>query len=619
MALDQTIITHTNNPSYELLQVASKTNISAQELDFTLLAFSTQYRFGATDWTKISEKELVLFEKDEIFLRNDLQIEQEYKIEIFHNTKENKIANSIKLGANKNLTKIVAQIDLNTIEFHEKLGFELLQNIYKKMLKLRFLIGIRTFDFKKNLLSLISKHKKTPLKQSVKIVIAKGVEPKQSQDEDLILLYKEKLHNFSLDEKLSGIISVDENEAVLRHTKAKNGKEGKDLNLHTLEIVQAKQNAIQFSCSNAFKVIENEEFTEYQALKKGFIVEKSNNFDIANVLEFQAVDFKNTGIIRAGLDKNVTINIKFPSDIEDAVNSGVGIECEELNISGNVASNTNLSATRLRIDGSTHSKAKIKAKEAFIKTHRGFVEAENISIDLLEGGNVKAKTAKIKKSFGGTIEAENLYIENVTNNTTCVFYNTVVVEQISGNNNKFLCKVKSLDKDYEKDLKIIDEKDSTLNRTLQVFKQSMLANKNTIAQIEGKITELKNSGKNIPKQYEQILKDYSLHTQKIHKLQKEKNELAIQKETLHKEILTLQNILFKAKMINKNGKWGNANEVRFSLLQPKKELFYSPSEKEQIKLIELKKNELDNTEHIEIDKQTQYNEKDLEWLSPSKE
>lgn len=83
LALDEKIIAYTENPARELLSVASRTNLSLNELDFSLLAFSTQYRFGDLEWEKISEKELILFDKDEIFLKNDLQIKQEYKIEIF--------------------------------------------------------------------------------------------------------------------------------------------------------------------------------------------------------------------------------------------------------------------------------------------------------------------------------------------------------------------------------------------------------------------------------------------------------------------------------------------------------------------------------------------------------
>ncbi|EOI2866978.1 TPA: hypothetical protein ACHGPD_001572, partial [Campylobacter jejuni] len=50
MALDEKIIAYTENPARELLSVASRTNLSLNELDFSLLAFSTQYRFGDLEW-----------------------------------------------------------------------------------------------------------------------------------------------------------------------------------------------------------------------------------------------------------------------------------------------------------------------------------------------------------------------------------------------------------------------------------------------------------------------------------------------------------------------------------------------------------------------------------------
>ncbi|HED5992037.1 flagellar assembly protein A, partial [Campylobacter coli] len=431
MALDEKIISYTENPSRELLSVASRTNIALNELDFHLLAFSTQYCLENTEWIKIAEKDLTLFEKDEVFLKEDLQIKQEYKIEIFHQTRQDKTANAIKLIANKNLTKIVAQINFNELKYHEKLAFELLQIIYKKMLKLKFLIGIRIFDFKKELIRICNEHKKNTLNKTLQINVAKGVEPIQSQDEALVLLYKEKAKDYTIDEKRSGIIAVDENEVVLRYNKFKQGKEGKDLNLHTLKVIDANQNKIKFNCSSlAFKTVEYEDYTEYLALKKGYVVEDQDKFDIANLLEFNnKVDFKNIGIIRAGLDKNVKINIKFISDMQDAVNSGVGIECEELNITGSVGSNTNLKATRMRVEGTTHTKSKIYAKEAYIKTHRGFAQADKLNIDLLEGGNIKAKEVRIKKSLGGVIEADRIYIEQLESNNSCVFYNNVVIER----------------------------------------------------------------------------------------------------------------------------------------------------------------------------------------------
>ena len=99
------------------------------------------------------------------------------------------------------------------------------------MLKLKFLIGIRVFDFKKNLMSFCNQHKNTPLNKTIQITVAQGVEPIESQDESLILVYKEKTKNYTVDEKRSGIIVVDENEVVLKHVKLKQGRRAGEFNL----------------------------------------------------------------------------------------------------------------------------------------------------------------------------------------------------------------------------------------------------------------------------------------------------------------------------------------------------------------------------------------------------
>ncbi|EDP6869186.1 DUF342 domain-containing protein, partial [Campylobacter upsaliensis] len=73
MANFDNVVTYTENPYKEMLSVASRTGLSVQELDFKLLAFSTQFRFGEGQWEKIAEKDLVKFDDDQIFLKKDLQ------------------------------------------------------------------------------------------------------------------------------------------------------------------------------------------------------------------------------------------------------------------------------------------------------------------------------------------------------------------------------------------------------------------------------------------------------------------------------------------------------------------------------------------------------------------
>lgn len=117
-------------------------------------------------------------------------------------------------------------------------------------------------------MSFCNQHKNTPLNKTIQITVAQGIDPIESQDESLILTYKEKTKNYTIDEKRSGIIVVDENEVVLKHAKFKQGKEGKDLNLHTLKVLAANENKVKFSCSSAFKQVEQDGYAEYIALKK---------------------------------------------------------------------------------------------------------------------------------------------------------------------------------------------------------------------------------------------------------------------------------------------------------------------------------------------------------------
>lgn len=619
MLSEEKIISYTANPYKELLEVASRTDIELTKLDFTLLAFSSWYRFGDAQWEKISEKDLIIFENDEEFLKSNLQIKQEYKIEIFQINEPNVIANCIQLVANKNLTKIVAQIDTKNLVYHDKLALELMQNIYKKMLKLKFLIGIRTFNFKKQLLFLANKVKDKSIKQAVKIVVAKGIDPSPTQDEKLVLVYKDKATNFTLDEQRSGIIAVEENELVLKHIKAKDGTNGRDLKLHFLKVLKAVEHKLKVSCSDAFRIEENEEAIEYFAAKKGFVVENADKFDIANVLDFSNMKFKNIGVIKAGLNNDVTINVKTLSEMEEAVNSGIGIECYDLNITGNVAGNTRLSATNLNINGTTHTRCKIEAKQAYIKVHRGYIEGEDINIDLLENGNVKGKVVKIKKSLGGTIEADKLYIEELVNHNTSIFYENAVVGKFSGENNKFNVKIKNSENNHEEEFFKIKNKLSKLALKIKTLKKIINSNKNGIVIIEKKVEELKNANKNIPEQYQKIIRKFKLYTQELIKIQNQEQELLLKQEDINKELLKAQDELFKAKMINKSGKWSDMNEIRFYINIPKQELFYSPSTQEETKLIQLHKQIVENQEHIEIQKKPDYEEKDLEWLLPSKE
>ncbi|ECR9787204.1 DUF342 domain-containing protein, partial [Campylobacter jejuni] len=166
---------------------------------------------------------------------------------------------------------------------------------------------------------------------------------------------------------------------------------------------------------------------------------------------------------------------------------------------------------------------------------------------------------------------------------------------------------------------ILGEQISKLNHKINKIRQYILSSKNGILSVEKKITELKNQGQNVPVQYEKALKDFSLQNLELNKLQNEEKELLERKKSLQLELINLQKMLFEATFINKSGKWTDMNEIKFSLLEPKEDIFYSSFVNESAKFIGIKKVIQNNQESIEIHKKLDYEEKDIAWLSASKE
>lgn len=616
----ENIISYTKEPLKELSIISQKYDLDINLIDFKLLAFLTHYKTDNNEFQKLSDKELNIFENDELFLKESLQIEQEYKIQIYKKDQiKDELDKNIALSSNKNLTKIIAQINTKKISYNDNLAIQILQSIYKKMLKLNFLIGIRTFDFKKNLITLANKIKTHNANSIFQLEICKGIEPIYSQDESLIEIYKDKIKNLPQEAKVSGIIGVDENEIILRLNKTKKGKEGRDLKLRFLKVMEPKEKQINVNHSENIKANDNGDFIDYISLKKGYVGKIQDKYDIENIIDYQNVDFRQVGYIKAGLDKDVQINIKSSSELKDAVNSGVRIECEKLNIEGNVAQNTILEASYLNIKGNTHNKSKLYAKNACIKTHRGNLIAEYAQIELLESGFVKAKNVKIDKCLGGIIEAENVYIKELTNNNLITFFSNIVFDAEKGTNNKFLAKAKI---DYEDPIKEFDE----LNIKKQKNEQAIIdceklinSSKKDIDIIKTKIEQLKENKQEIPQKYLQITNQFQEHLKELEILKQEEENLKSSIENMQNQILLAQEKLLNAKIINKSGVWNDLDEIKYEFIIPKQSAILSTKANENVKTFYVEKFEENNEIKIKIIKLDKYEEKDIEWLSQSKE
>lgn len=608
----------TTNPYEELLKFSANTGKELSKLDFTILGFSTTYTLEGES-KQVSEKELSIFDDDELFLNEKLELHQSYKIKITElNEASSKLSSSISLQTNKDISSLILCLDLSELNFNTSLAMEILQDVYKKMIKEGFFLSIRIFDFKNKLINILSKFKDNKLRQKkVKILIAKGVKTVSAEQEKLIFVYQDKARKVHGVNKVS-IIGIKEGELAFKHIKPGKSRKGRNLKLSFIEAREPKENKIDFSCSENFELkqktnpLEQSQIDEYIAKKSGFISETAGKFDIETELNLSSVNFKDTGIIYAGLDTGVSLNIKNASQIDEAVGSGVYIECENVHITGNIAGNTNIKAKNLKIYGQTHSKSSIEAKNAYISLHKGHLQSNIADIDVLENAYVKADTAKIKKTLGSTVEANRALIMSISSNNNIIFTQTVVIEHCEGTNNKFLVSIQQKDKDYEKRLLEIKTRIEKIPNIIHSLQSDMSSSKIAVEKIIKQIDYLKSQGQKIPMNFLQIVRDYQSSSKEVQALAKEEADLKLEAKDLIAELVKLQESLFEAKLINKDGKWTDMNEIKFKFIYPNSTILYSTRANDNIKLLMLEK-DLDDNAKPKIVHKNEFDEKDTKW------
>lgn len=603
----------------ELLQESNKLGIGIEKLDFNLLGFITTYTLDdGANYKKLSEKELVLFDDESVFLNEKLKIQQSYKIQIYptKSKKTNFTPPKIKLIENKDITKLIAEIDFNEVVFYPNIAMEILQEIYKKMIKEGFFVGIRIFDFKKELITIVTRLKDRTLRhRKVKIEIASGVHPISPESEKLIICYKDSAQADEGIQKVS-IVGVKEGDLILRHIQPGTSRKGRNLKLEFIDPFIPPENKIEFSCSENFeakevgKIPERVHCVEYYAKKRGFITKTPDDkFEIENELNLASATFKETGAILGGLDNNITVNIKSNSDLEDAVGSGVRIECENIVINGNVGSNTLLKAKSVKIYGSTNNSAKIYADDVYVSKHKGYLKAKIADIDTLENGSIDAQVIKIKKGLGGTVQAKKVLISSLGSNNTINFSEMALIEQCSGSNNKFTAQIIE-EEEALNTLKAIEERQKELPRLIEQLENAINSSKSGIDTLMKKIKNLQSQNMPVPANFMQMIRDFKGYVSELARLNAQGNELQIQKDELTKRLQERDEELFDAKIINKGKSWQDMNVIKWKFSRA--ECSYIPRRDEEVVLF-FAKRYFDNNE-IRIQVANEYDEKDLEWL-----
>ncbi|AQW87454.1 putative protein (DUF342 domain) [Campylobacter pinnipediorum subsp. caledonicus] len=623
------ISTDSKTPYEDIKEISKNTGVEAKFIDFNLLDFTTLYTNKENqEPVSLSRNELGIFNDLDFYLDPTLAIEQVYKVE-FYDIRvlvKPKIPN-ISIGANQSLTKIVGTVHATKDAIYENGYEELMYNfIAKKLIRANILIGIRDDSLKNELKKISSILRiKEIIDDDYTFIVAKGFEPRKSIESKLILHYKNKLKNVDKNDKIDhasrGFVSgVVLDEMIIEYIKPQNGKSGRNVRGDFIEVQLPKDNNLkEIDITENIKKIEDDTSIKYIAKKPGFVSDNQGVYDIKEQLEINEITFKDTGSVKTELDSNVSILIKEDDIFKDAIGTGVVVEAKDVSVKGNIGSNASVIADNVKIGGQTHAKAKVKAKKADIYVHIGFVEADEVYIDRLEGGTVVAKKAIIRSVIGGNITADEVIIETLVSNCTITGLSLIDIKYLRGNNNKLIIdatKIKDRSYDIEGQVEKINDLKKDIKKIPKILEAKKIiidTNKSSIHTIKSKVEELQKSKVVPPVTFIKKLKEYQQLVGEYNMLLKEYNTKKDNLKELKNELDFMQNEIFASKIVNRSN-WLELNEIKFIIVNPSTEVVYHTRQNEISRVVMVTKIGEGDDVKFEIKKSN-----DLELLPKLKE
>ncbi len=595
----------TSDISKDLEKIASKSQISVKELDFKILFYKTFYKKNTdTSYQELSEDKRREFFKLENLLAADLKIKQKIKIEVFQKNNSSKFPIKMSISGNKSMTQIIATMKKqDNIQYFDGLEGEIIAELNRRKAKIGLLLGVRDkclYEDVEKLISVIKVNKK--IDEDFKVRLCEGIDPFSGGTGEIIYHYKKNSGDVNETDKVDhanrGFMNgVKKGDLLFEHSEPKAGHIGRDCKGQIIENESVK---IDLSAERSIKICEHIIKEErdgrvlYIANKDGYINDEDDGFQISDELVVDSVNFKATGSIEGGNDKDIKINIKGNDALKDAIGAGVKIETSELNAAGNVGDGAEIMANKVEIGGQTHQNSTIISKDVKVNIHKGSIEGENVEINSLEGGKITADIVRVNKISGGEIFAREIYIDTVLANSSIYASHHIEIQAINGIGNSFVID-SSVQRGFKEKVRDVEtrlnqtESDIIANtKKVKQLRMKISNDQGNIKKINEKIAELKASNTKPPASFIMKLKDNNENIKLHNSLLKEIKDGKIMLVTLNEELEDIQSSVFEAKVINRTT-WKEYNEVKFITLKPPIEVSFLPKEGEFVEELSLQK------------------------------
>jgi hypothetical protein len=606
------IVLKTENVAKELANIASSNRVDIASLDFNLLSIQTFIRSTAASknelFTEIGFEELAQLSKSTKLLDPNFEIKQSYEIEVF--TKKPKPAYDtlhFSIGVNATMCKVFLSFKkgafASLISTFEE---DMTEMINKKKIRANLLVGI--FDEMMHVVisdlnSIMIVNNSLSFSDNQSFLIAGSIEPEPTVNDNLIMHFRDKNAKIEKNQvdysRRNFVISVVKDELLIEYIKPKKGTSGRNCRGEFLTSKEPKaENAPVFKVTNKIEVRDSIKSVEYRAAESGYIVYENETYDICDELDLAEVSFKSTGSIETKLEAEVSLKVKESDVLKEAVGMGMDVEVSAIEVEGNVGAKAKVHANKAIINGQTHKSSYVSANDLTINIHKGVAHGNNVHITRLEQGEVMANTLQIGQAIGGHIRSKEVSIDLIGSHVVVQASQLIEIKKMQGSENKFIIDplaVDTIDEDVgkmEKDLSAIDEQIRLLKRDIEKYNTLIKNNEGSYIEVKKKLIHYKNNGIAMPDAFVKAFKQFHKYKENLEQANFNLTEKKSERERLNISILTIQNNIFSARIINRD-KWVGYNEIRFKLIDPPMDIVFAPHEGSPDKVFALIKTEND--------------------------
>lgn len=588
-------VVRTENIAKELVSTAANYGLKASELDFNLLDVQT---FINRDPSKNQEEEeigvdeLASLEEKDLLADEKVQIRQTYEIEVIKDDKSSAFSGlQLSIGANPTMTRIFVSIKPGSvISYYDGIEKDLRQLINKRKLRAHMFIGFWDAELPIEIEKFIARvqiEATLTLEEKVSFIVGSALEPIKTVNDKLIMHYEDAIDENELakvDHSKRGFVQgVTKGELLIEYIKAKKGEPGRSCRGKFIEVPDpVVANTPAFSITDKIEMLETDNSIEYLAKESGYITYENNTYDIKVEMEVTEISFKTTGSIEAGVDTDVSINVKEADAFKDAIGAGMEIEVNEINVDGNVGNNAKIKARKVNIQGQTHQSSFIEADEVKVNIHKGKIKGVNVEISRLEQGVVEAEFVEVFQATGGKIIAKEVVIDTLSSHVNIIASSKIEIKHLKGSENSFTispvlyAEEKESLSGNEEEVTLQKRKIRTLNDEI-VQKQKVLDdNQSAIMELKKRLAHYKQSGAKMPSSFVMKFQEFQGLQKNLVSIKQELKQNEDMLELLLAKSNAFQSDIFEAKIINHDGYKGH-NEIRFKLVEPELELYHVPT------------------------------------------